>query len=95
MLPRVPLREGLAAISVGLVDGEPLLDLCYEEDSRADVDFNFVGTSGGRLAELQGTAEGATFTTEQLAAMTSLAMQGIAEIVRIQEEALADAGAAR
>ncbi len=95
MLPRVPLREGLAAISVGIVEGEPLLDLCYAEDSRADVDFNFVGTSSGRLAELQGTAEGATFTPEQLGAMTSLAMKGIAELVRIQEKALADAGAGR
>ena len=95
MLPELPLREGLAAISVGIVDGEPLLDLCYEEDSRADVDFNFVGTSGGRLAELQGTAEGATFTPDELAAMTGLAMRGIAELARIQDEALAAAGASR
>lgn len=95
MLPRVPLREGLAAISVGLVDGQPLLDLCYEEDSRAQVDFNFVGTSGGRLAEVQGTAEGFTFTPQELGEMTSLAMGGIAELTRLQDKVLADAGAAR
>ncbi len=93
MLERVPLHDGLAAISVGIVDGEALLDLCYEEDARAEVDCNFVGTRGGRLAEVQGTGEGATFSAEQLAQMTSLAMAGIAELTRLQEKLLADAGA--
>ena len=91
MLKRVPLREGVAAVSVGLVGGEALLDLCYEEDARAQVDANFVGTSSGRLAEVQGTGEGATFHPDQLAEMTSLAMQGIAELARIQQKVLADA----
>ena len=95
LLPRVPLREGLAAISVGLVGGEALLDLAYEEDSRADVDMNVVATASGRIAEVQGTGESATFSRAELDALVDLALRGIAEVSRIQEEALARVPIAR
>jgi ribonuclease PH len=91
ILPRSPIREGLAAISVGLVDGVPVLDLPYEEDARASVDMNVVATASGRLAEVQGTGEGATFSRAELDALIGLALGGIAEISAIQEKALADA----
>jgi ribonuclease PH len=89
---RSPLRDSVAAVSVGIVDGEPRLDLPYEEDARAEVDMNVVATGGGRLIEIQGTGEGGTFTREQLDALTDLAMQGIEEITRIQRKALDAAG---
>jgi ribonuclease PH len=91
VLPRPPLREGLAAISVGLVDGRAVLDLSYEEDARAEVDLNVVATESGRLAEIQGTGEGATFARESLDAMVSLALGGIAEITALQGKVLAAA----
>jgi ribonuclease PH len=91
VLRKPPLREGLAAISVGLVDGRPVLDLSYEEDVRAEVDLNVVATAGGRLAEIQGTGEGATFAREELDAMVSLALGGIAEVTALQGKALAAA----
>jgi ribonuclease PH len=89
VLPRSPLREGIAAISVGMVGGEPLLDLCYAEDARADVDMNVVATASGRLAEVQGTGEEATFSREDLDAMIALALDGIEEVTRIQAKVLA------
>ena len=92
VLARSPVREGIAAISVGIVRGEPLLDLCYAEDSRADVDMNVVATASGRLAEVQGTGEEATFTREELDAMIGLALAGIEEVTRIQEKALGGNG---
>ena len=91
VLARVPIREGLAAISVGLVDGIPLLDLAYEEDVRAEVDLNVVATASGRLAEVQGTGESATFSRDELDAMLELAQRGIADVVAQQERALAAA----
>jgi ribonuclease PH len=91
LLPRVPLLEGLAAISVGLVGGVPLLDLAYEEDARAEVDMNVVATSSGRLAEVQGTGESATFARKDLDALVDLALRGIADVSRVQQEALARA----
>jgi ribonuclease PH len=91
LLKRAGLREGLAAISVGLVGGVPVLDLSYEEDVRAEVDFNVVATATGRLAEVQGTGESATFSREQLDAMVTLALRGIAEVAQLQEKALAGA----
>jgi ribonuclease PH len=90
-LVRPPIREGLAAISVGIVDGEPVLDLSYEEDARAEVDMNVVATASGRLAEVQGTGEGTTFSQAQLDAMIGLALRGIAEISALQEKTLAEA----
>jgi ribonuclease PH len=91
VLARPPLREGLAAISVGLVDGQPVLDLSYEEDSRATLDLNVVATASGRLAEVQGTGEGATFVREELDALVSLALRGIGEIVAHEEKVLSSA----
>jgi ribonuclease PH len=91
ILTRSPIREGLAAISVGIVDGTPVLDLPYEEDARASVDMNVVATASGRLAEVQGTGEGATFSRAELDALIGLALGGIAEICALQEKALAAA----
>src|SRR5204863_4819823 len=76
-LPRSPLREEVAAISVGIVDGVPCLDLCYTEDSSAQVDLNLVMTGSGGFVELQGTAEGMPFTPEELQAMLDLGRKGI------------------
>lgn len=84
-----PLRDSVAAISVGIVDGEPLLDLCYEEDVRADTDMNVVVTGAGQFVEVQGTAEREPFDRKQLDLLLDLAHQGCAELTRIQREALA------
>ena len=70
-----------------------LLDLPYEEDARADVDMNVVATGSGRLAEIQGTGEGTTFSRSDLDALTDLALRGIVELARLQREALRAAGA--
>jgi ribonuclease PH len=83
------LRDSVAAVSVGLVDGEPRLDLCYEEDAGAEVDCNIVMTGDGRLVEVQGTAEGAPFDRKQLDELLDLAASGIAELTEIQRTALA------
>ena len=80
------LRDTVAAVSAGIVEGEALLDLCYEEDVRAEVDFNVVMTGGGDLVEVQGTAEGAPFGRRRLDAMLDLAAEGISELTRIQRE---------
>jgi ribonuclease PH len=88
-----PLRDSIAAVSVGLVGGHVVLDLPYEEDSRAEVDMNVVATGSGRLAEVQGTGEGATFSREELERMTNLALAGIAELTRLQRAALEAVGA--
>jgi ribonuclease PH len=88
---RDPLRDSIAAISVGIIDGEARLDLPYEEDARAEVDMNVVATGGGRFVEVQGTGEGGTFSRGQLSELTDLAMHGIAEITRIQRAALESA----
>ena len=89
-----PLDDAVAAVSVGVVDGQVVLDLPYEEDSRADVDMNLVATGSGRFVEVQGTGEEATFTPEELAAMTSLGLAGIADLVAAQREAIARAAGA-
>jgi ribonuclease PH len=91
ILTRVPLRDAVAAISVGVVDGEAVLDLPYEEDSRAEVDMNIVCTGSGRFVEVQGTGEEETFSREQLDAMIALAQKGIQRLVEHQNAALADA----
>jgi ribonuclease PH len=82
------LTGQVAAISVGVVDGEPVLDLPYVEDVRAEVDMNVVATSDGRLVEVQGTAEGAPFDRAALDRMLDLALQGCEELFAIQRRAL-------
>ena len=84
-----PLREAAGAVSVGLVDGEALVDLAYDEDSRAEVDMNVVMTASGRFVEVQGTAEGATFGRDRLDELLDLASKGIGELVAAEEAALA------
>ncbi len=85
-----PLTEAVAAVSVGVVDGVCMLDLPYEEDSRAEVDMNVVMTSSGRFIEVQGTAEGMPFTKGELDEMLSLAEHGIAQLLDLQVETLAE-----
>lgn len=89
LLAANPLKEAVAAVSVGIVDGQPLLDLNYLEDSGAEVDMNFVMTSSGRFVEVQGTAEAEPFTIEQMDAMRNLAVDGIRQLFDLQREALA------
>ena len=83
------LRAAVAATSVGVVDGEVLLDLCYEEDHRADVDVNIVMTDAGEFVEVQGTAEGTPFSRATLDAMLALGERGISRLLEAQREALA------
>jgi ribonuclease PH len=84
-----PLRDFVAAVSVGIVDGEPVLDLDYSEDSSCGTDMNVVMTGGGRFVEVQGTAEGEPFTREQMQRLLDLAGRGVAELVALQRQALA------
>ena len=86
-LKKMPIRDYVAATSVGLVNGVPMLDLCYEEDSQADVDMNVVMTGAGRFVEVQATAEHALFDDEQMNQLIALAKGGIAELVEIQKAA--------
>ena len=88
-LPASPIIEELAAISVGIVDGAPRLDLPYVEDSTAEVDFNVVMTGSGRFVEVQGTAEGQACARSELDALVDLAAMGIAQIVSAQRAVLA------
>jgi ribonuclease PH len=83
---RFPIRQPVAAVSVGVVGGTPMLDLCYEEDSRADVDMNVVMTGAGEFVEVQGTAEGVAFDRKTLDALTDLAADGIRMLVTMQRE---------
>jgi ribonuclease PH len=82
-----PLRDLVAATSVGIVGGTPMLDLCYEEDSRADVDMNVVMTGSGRFIEVQATAEHTPFDDAQMAELIGLARAGITRIIEIQKQA--------
>lgn len=86
IITRNPVKDYLAAVSVGVVDSEARLDLCYQEDSLAEVDMNVVMTGSGKIVEIQGTAEGGAFSKEMLDDMLSLASQGIAELIGIQKE---------
>ena len=81
-----PVLDSVAAVSVGVVKGKPVLDLCYAEDSTAEVDMNVVMTGSGKLVEVQGTAEGAPFTEATLLQMLKLAKRGIHELTRIQKK---------
>jgi len=83
-----PLTDSVAAISVGIIDGTPLLDLPYVEDVRAETDMNVVMTGGGKFIEVQGTAEGAPFDKAELDALLELAAKGCADLTRLQNEAL-------
>jgi ribonuclease PH len=88
VLSRLPIREAVAAVSVGRVAGGAVLDLCYEQDSKAEVDFNVVMTESDRFVEVQGTAEHEPFTREQLDEMLGLAGQGIRQVLAAQRKAL-------
>jgi ribonuclease PH len=88
-LKESPLLHAVAAVSVGIVNGQPLLDLCYVEDAAAAVDFNLVMDSAGQFIELQGTGEEATFSEAQLAELLSLGKAGIRELLAAQQAALA------
>jgi ribonuclease PH len=85
-LPRVPVTDYVAATSVGVVGGTPMLDLAYEEDSRADVDMNVIKTSDGRFIEIQGTAETTPFKRSELDELLALADRGIASLMASQRE---------
>ena len=84
-LKRSPMRDSVAAVSVGIVKGVPMLDLCYQEDSQADVDMNLVMTGSGRFVELQATAEKHAFDDAQMEEMMTLGRKGIAELVALQK----------
>lgn len=88
IITQEPIKDSVAAVSIGIVDGKILLDLCYEEDSKADVDMNFVMTGSGKFVEVQGTAESAPFTKKQMDKMSEIAEQGIKELLRAQKQAL-------
>ena len=90
-LRKNPLHGQVAAVSVGIYRGEPVLDLDYAEDSEAETDMNIVMNDAGRFIEVQGTAEGHAFTDDEFAAMIELARSGIAEIVEAQNAAIAQA----
>ena len=89
MIAELPVRQHLAAVSCGIVDGTPVLDLDYSEDFQASTDLNCVMTEDGRLVELQATAEGAPYTRGDLDSMLSLAFKGIKELIVAQKRALA------
>ena len=85
----MPMSTAGAATSAGIVEGVPLLDLCYDEDAAAGVDFNFVMTGDGRFVEVQGTAEDQPFSREEMEELFGLADKGIRELLEAQQAALA------
>ena len=87
-----PIKDSVAAVSIGIIDGKILLDLSYEEDSRANVDMNFVMTGSGKFVEVQGTAESAPFTKKQMERMAEMAQDGIRELLGAQKKVLASLG---
>jgi len=87
-LPKLPLREFVGAVSVGLCDGHPIVDMCYEEDKDAGADLNLVMTESGRFVEIQGTAEGAPFAPKELQRMISAGAAGIRRIIGAQKKML-------
>jgi ribonuclease PH len=92
VIEKVPVKDSVAAISVGKVDGRVLLDLNYDEDSKAEVDMNVVMTGAGKFVEIQGTAEVAVFTKEELDELTRVAQKGIRELTTIQKRSLEGKG---
>ena len=89
MINGEPLRDHVAAISCGIHNGTPVLDLDYAEDSEADTDANFVMTGSGNIVEVQGTAEKTPFSEEQLLALLALARKGVGKLVDLQKMAVA------
>lgn len=87
-LDRMPMRQLVAATSVGIIDGEPRLDLDYREDVRADVDMNLVALESGRLVEVQGTAEHESFTPDELQELLRIGLDGIARLIQLQHDAI-------
>jgi ribonuclease PH len=83
-----PIKDAVAAVSIGIVKGRILLDLCYEEDSKADVDMNFVMTGAGKFIEVQGTAEASPFTRRQMERMAEIAQTGIKELLKTQKNVI-------
>jgi ribonuclease PH len=92
MIEEVPVKDSVAAISVGKMEGEVLLDLDYEEDSRAEVDMNVVMTGSGNFVEIQGTAEGGVFTKKEMDGLMKAAQDGIKVLTRIQKNSLEGKG---
>jgi len=91
-IENIPVKDSVAAISVGRVDGEVLLDLNYEEDSKAEVDMNIVMTGSGKFVEIQGTAEGGVFTKKEMDGLIKTAQNGIRILTRIQGRSLEGRG---
>lgn len=91
-LPRLPVTDFLASVSAGIIEGEPRVDLSYEEDSRAQVDMNVVMTGSGALVEIQGTGEESPFTRQEMEALLSLSETAIRQLVEIQKRTLAEIG---
>jgi ribonuclease PH len=94
LLAGEPLTGSVAAVSVGIIDGEPRLDLPYEEDVRAETDMNVVMTGDGAFVEVQGTAEGQAFDRGMLDSLLDLAVKGCADLTKFQQDALAGGGGA-
>lgn len=92
VLEKIPVYDFIAATSVGIVDNQIMLDLCFQEDSRAQVDMNVVMTGRGNIVEVQGTGEQSPFTREELNGMLTLAEHGIQKIIQIQKEELGEIG---
>lgn len=88
LVEKIPIKDNLAAISVGIVDGEPRLDLCYSEDFEAEVDMNMVMTGSGKIVEIQGTAEGRPFSRATLDTLLALGEEGIKSLIEIQRKIL-------
>ena len=90
IIATMPVREFLAATSVGVIAGVPYLDLCYAEDSTAKVDMNLVMTSSGKIVEIQGTGEESPFSMEELYSLIALGKKGIEELISLQRDALGE-----
>ncbi|MBI5745541.1 MAG: ribonuclease PH, partial [Nitrospirae bacterium] len=92
LIEKMPIKDYLAAVSVGIVNGEPMMDLCYLEDSIAEVDMNIVMTGSGKLVEIQGTAEGVPFSKETLNTLIKLAEEGINSLIKLQKKLIEGEG---
>lgn len=92
LIEKIPVKDSVAAVSVGKVKGEVLLDLNYEEDSKAEVDMNVVMTGAGKFVEIQGTAEGGVFTKKEMDELVKIAQRGIRVLTRIQKKSLEGKG---